>query len=678
MAARLAEEWPFALRGALEVVAGSWLVVVLPTVVAYAVASTRDAAAALSVGSAMRAGTWLWALALGGRFPVPGEPGWTLSLPLLGVTVLTALMCRSAVRRARLTTPAALLVLVPAVMVGAWIALAATGADTAPARWAVVGLGGLAAVLGGADLQHRGHGSSRLTGWWRRRPEWVASGLRLAGDVVAVLAVLSALAVVVALGVAARGVGVLHDALTGGGVVATLGVVALEVGWVPTVVVWALAWLAGPGFAVGTGTVYSPAEVRTGPAPALPLLAALPSEALGVGGGWGVVAPLLVTLVAVGVAVARRRRLRELLLGRAAGAAVLAALVVCTTTLLACLLASGSVGPGTMSVAGPFTWPVVGMVALEVGGGLVVTVVALHPVTHRTVRRLAQALTARLRGGLAALTPLTPPSSQSSPSARAALTALRPRRRSRGEAMSPSSTSSSASTDDAATAVSTDAPDAPDAPDATSGTGGTGGTGGTEYPGGSAPVRLVVLVSGTGSNLAALLEACQDPCYGAQVVGVVADKECTGLEHARAAGVGEVVVSPRDYADRTAWDQALTEEVARMEPELIVCAGFMRILGQPFLERFEGSIINTHPSLLPSFPGAHAVCDALAAGATLTGATLFWVDAGVDTGAHIAQVEVPVEPGDTEETLTARVKAAETPQLIEQVGILARGWRTRS
>lgn len=202
---------------------------------------------------------------------------------------------------------------------------------------------------------------------------------------------------------------------------------------------------------------------------------------------------------------------------------------------------------------------------------------------------------------------------------------------------------------------------------------------GTPVPGADADdrARLVVLVSGTGSNLVALLRACEDPAYGAQVVLVVADKPCAGVEHARDAGVPVAVVAPRDFEDRAAWDEALADEIAPAEPDLVVCAGFMRILGEPVLTRLEGRIVNTHPSLLPSFPGAHAVRDALAAGTTRAGATLFWVDAGVDTGEHIAQVEVPVLPGDTEETLTERVKAAETPQLVEQVGLLSREHRHR-
>lgn len=161
------------------------------------------------------------------------------------------------------------------------------------------------------------------------------------------------------------------------------------------------------------------------------------------------------------------------------------------------------------------------------------------------------------------------------------------------------------------------------------------------------PARLVVLVSGTGSNLAALLRACEDPAYGARVVGVVTDKECPAADLGRNASTPVDVVPLSDGRDplvRAAWDGALAEAVSAHRPDLVVCAGFMRLLGPAFLERFPGQVLNTHPSLLPSFPGAHAVRDALAAGARRSGATLFWVDEGVDTGEHIAQVEVPVLP----------------------------------
>ena len=184
------------------------------------------------------------------------------------------------------------------------------------------------------------------------------------------------------------------------------------------------------------------------------------------------------------------------------------------------------------------------------------------------------------------------------------------------------------------------------------------------------PVRLVVLASGGGSNLLALLEACQDRAYGARVVGVVVDRPCSAVEHAVAAGVPAVTVALRGFADRASWDLALTEAVAAFEPGLVVCAGFMKILGSAFLARFGGRTLNTHPALLPCYPGAHAVRDALADGATRSGATLFWVDAGVDTGSVIAQVEVPVLPDDDETSLTARIKALETPQLVREVGRL--------
>lgn len=182
----------------------------------------------------------------------------------------------------------------------------------------------------------------------------------------------------------------------------------------------------------------------------------------------------------------------------------------------------------------------------------------------------------------------------------------------------------------------------------------------------------MVLASGAGSSLVALIEACADPAYGAGVVGVVVDRHCPALEHADAACIPTVTVALPDAPDRAAWDEALTDAVAVFAPDLVVCAGFMKLLGGAFLARFAGRALNTHPALLPSYPGAHAVRDALADGATRSGATLFWVDAGMDTGPLIAQVEVPVLPDDDEDSLTARIKAAETPQLVREVGRLAR------
>lgn len=186
--------------------------------------------------------------------------------------------------------------------------------------------------------------------------------------------------------------------------------------------------------------------------------------------------------------------------------------------------------------------------------------------------------------------------------------------------------------------------------------------------------RLVVLVSGTGTNLAALLAAHEDPAFGARVVGVVSDRPgVRGLEVAREAGVPTAVVRLADFEDRAAWDAAVARAVAVFEPDLVVLAGFMKILGAAFLERFGGRTINTHPALLPSFPGAHGVRDALAHGVKVTGCTVMVVDAGVDTGPILAQRAVEVLDGDDEASLHARIKEVEAPLLVETVGRIVRG-----
>lgn len=188
--------------------------------------------------------------------------------------------------------------------------------------------------------------------------------------------------------------------------------------------------------------------------------------------------------------------------------------------------------------------------------------------------------------------------------------------------------------------------------------------------------RLVVLVSGSGSNLQALLDATADPAYGARVVAVGADRDgIAGLDRAAAAGVPTFVDRLKAYPERADWDAALTAHVAEHRPDLVISAGFLKLVGAHFLEAFGDRYVNTHNALLPSFPGMHGPRDALAYGVKITGATLFFVDAGVDTGPIIAQVSVPVLDDDTEETLTERIKVAERRQLVEQVGRLVRdGW----
>ncbi|WP_323379010.1 phosphoribosylglycinamide formyltransferase [Streptomyces smaragdinus] len=193
------------------------------------------------------------------------------------------------------------------------------------------------------------------------------------------------------------------------------------------------------------------------------------------------------------------------------------------------------------------------------------------------------------------------------------------------------------------------------------------------------PARLVVLVSGSGTNLQALLDAiAADPGgYGARIVAVGADRTgIAGLERAEKAGLPTFVVRVGDHATRDAWDRALAEAVAAYEPDLVVSAGFMKIVGKEFLARFGGRLVNTHPALLPSFPGAHGVRDALAHGVKVTGCTVHFVDDGVDTGPIIAQGVVEILPDDTEEALHERIKEVERRLLVDVVGRLARdGYR---
>jgi phosphoribosylglycinamide formyltransferase-1 len=185
--------------------------------------------------------------------------------------------------------------------------------------------------------------------------------------------------------------------------------------------------------------------------------------------------------------------------------------------------------------------------------------------------------------------------------------------------------------------------------------------------------RLVVLVSGSGTNLQALIDATADPAYGAEVVAVGADRDgIEGLARAERAAIPTFVEKLADHPDREAWDAALTAQVAAHEPDLVVLAGFMKLAGPHFLGRFGGRTLNTHPALSPSFPGMHGPRDALEYGVKITGATLFVVDAGVDTGPIVAQVAVPVLPDDDVASLHERIKTSERRMLVDSVGELAR------
>lgn len=188
----------------------------------------------------------------------------------------------------------------------------------------------------------------------------------------------------------------------------------------------------------------------------------------------------------------------------------------------------------------------------------------------------------------------------------------------------------------------------------------------------SAPARLVVLASGTGSLLQSLLRAAAGE-YPARVVAVGSDRDCRAVEIAAAAGIPSYVVRLGDHRDRSSWDAAIAAATAAHEPDLVVSAGFMKILGPLFLSTFPGRVVNTHPALLPSFPGAHAVPEALAYGVKVTGCTVHLVDAGMDTGPILAQEAVPVRDGDDEQNLHERIKTVERRLLVDVLAALATG-----
>lgn len=186
-------------------------------------------------------------------------------------------------------------------------------------------------------------------------------------------------------------------------------------------------------------------------------------------------------------------------------------------------------------------------------------------------------------------------------------------------------------------------------------------------------LTIVVLISGGGSNLKALLEASDTGREPFSIVAVGADTDAAGLAHATSRGIPTFTVRPRDFESREAWGNALLDEIRAHTPDLVVSAGLMRILPESFVTALSPHLINTHPALLPLYPGAHAVRDALAAGATETGVTVHVIDAGVDTGPVIRQATVSVRAGETEEELHERIKAVERPLLLQTVRDIATG-----
>lgn len=186
-------------------------------------------------------------------------------------------------------------------------------------------------------------------------------------------------------------------------------------------------------------------------------------------------------------------------------------------------------------------------------------------------------------------------------------------------------------------------------------------------------LSIVVLISGSGSNLRALLEACDNPLFPARILAVGADNPAPGLAHAEQFGVPTFVVEPGRFDSREAWAEVLLKNVDFHKPDVVVLAGFMKILPANFVSALSPRLINMHPSLLPAFPGAHAVRDALAAGATTTGTTVHLVDTGVDTGPIIRQTEIAIAPGINEAELHEQIKVLEREQIVDVVRDIAEG-----
>jgi len=186
------------------------------------------------------------------------------------------------------------------------------------------------------------------------------------------------------------------------------------------------------------------------------------------------------------------------------------------------------------------------------------------------------------------------------------------------------------------------------------------------------PMRIVVLVSGTGSNLQAVIDAVKAGELDVEIAAVGADREGTyGVERASEAGLETFVINFNSFPTRAEWDAALTARVASYAPDVVVSSGFMRIVSADFIEAFKGKYLNTHPALLPAFPGAHGVRDAMAYGVKVTGCTVHWADAGMDTGPIIAQEAVPIQDSDTVESLHERIKVSERRLLLSTLAALA-------
>lgn len=385
----LPRDWPVAVRTGCEAVLGGWALAVVPTLAVFVATSSHDAAAALSLGGAVRTATALWSLSLGGSYGQTDSPDGVLGLPLLGLSLVVLLLARSAVRRSRMLGPAsAACAMATSALVTALVLVLATPAGSRTWPTAIV-LPALVALLAIADLQRRGAGFAALADWWARRPAWVDPALQLARTTALVVVVLAAAVLVLAAVDGVPRVSRLHDALSGGGFIALLGQVLLQVAWLPDALIWAVSWLVGPGFRVGEGSLFSPDAVIAGPVPALPMLGLLPASPLGgEGSSVGLYVPLLLTLAALAATWRARHALAALTLGQSVRAGTGATALLTAGTWFACLAASGPIGPGRLTVVGPATATTVLLVAVETGVGLVVGCVLVHPWARSVTERL--------------------------------------------------------------------------------------------------------------------------------------------------------------------------------------------------------------------------------------------------------------------------------------------------
>lgn len=377
-------DWPYALRAGVEPVVALWLVAVIPTIAVYLATSSLDAAAALSLGSAVHAGTGLWALSLGAPWGDPASANGAVGLPLLGLTVLGVLVTRWSVRRSRLSGGAAAAWTVLSAALAAALLVVLGAASTHRPWGAVLGAAALSAAVVAWDLASRGRSPRRASVAWSRRAPWVDPALRLARSTALAVGVLVLVVAVLALVDGGARLSRLHDALSGGGLVSSVGLVLLQLGWLPTALVWALSWLVGPGFTVGSGSLFAPDQVIAGSVPSLPLLGLLPTTPLGT---VGLYVPLLISLAAMAAAWRERRRLRGLRLGEALIAAGAAALILALATALLCWAASGPIGPGRMRDVGPKTGYTTLLMLLESGVGLLAVAALSHPYVRALTSR---------------------------------------------------------------------------------------------------------------------------------------------------------------------------------------------------------------------------------------------------------------------------------------------------